>query len=151
MRWGGRESHHALRGAQNLVSNCGSESQSQDCWRSFTDRLWSLLGWLPLASACCSPCTWRRRGSTINGSAKLAGFWYIPSNSLACNYSCGIPVNFGSLGAVFQLHQSLMTATCLLTCAGFVLIFVDLKGWVPVSVAEEPHALIGTITTGPLS
>merc|ERR550534_1406721 len=48
----------------------------------------------------------------------------------------------------FLLHQSLMTATCLLTCAGFVLIFVDLKGWVPVSVAEEPHALIGTITTG---
>ena len=50
----------------------------------------------------------------------------------------------------FQLHQVLMSLTVLLTCAGFIIIFIDLEGWVPLSIAQEPHALIGTITTGSL-
>ena len=35
-----------------------------------------------------------------------------------------------------------------LTVAGFIIIFVDVGGWVSESVSENPHPLIGCITTG---
>lgn len=38
----------------------------------------------------------------------------------------------------------------LLTMAGFIIIFVDVGGWVPETVSENPHPLIGCITTGKL-
>jgi hypothetical protein len=34
-----------------------------------------------------------------------------------------------------------------LTVAGFIIIFVDVGGWVSESVSENPHPLIGCITT----
>lgn len=37
-----------------------------------------------------------------------------------------------------------MICTWLLTMAGFILIFVELKGW---SSEQNPHAILGTITT----
>lgn len=38
-----------------------------------------------------------------------------------------------------------MIATWALTIAAFVIIFVELGGW---SQADNPHAILGTITTG---
>ena len=54
----------------------------QGCWRRFMDHWWLRLGCWPLASECCSRCTWRTRGSTNSGWAKLAGFWYTASCQL---------------------------------------------------------------------
>jgi len=48
----------------------------------------------------------------------------------------------------FLVHQGLMSLCWLLTCTGFVVIFIDLRGWVSLSIAQEPHPLIGCITTG---
>ncbi|KAL3289082.1 hypothetical protein HHI36_003524 [Cryptolaemus montrouzieri] len=44
----------------------------------------------------------------------------------------------------FAWHRMLMLVTCALTVAGFVLIWVELKGW---SAEKNPHAILGTITT----
>lgn len=35
-----------------------------------------------------------------------------------------------------------------LTVAAFIIIFVDVDGWVSESISENPHPLIGCITTG---
>lgn len=35
-----------------------------------------------------------------------------------------------------------------LTVAGFIIIFVEVDGWVSESISENPHPLIGCITTG---
>lgn len=48
----------------------------------------------------------------------------------------------------FMFHQVLMFTSWLLTCVGFVVIIVDLKGWVKLSIVQEPHPLIGCITIG---
>lgn len=37
-----------------------------------------------------------------------------------------------------------MILTWALTIAGFVIIFVELRGW---SAADNPHAILGTVTT----
>lgn len=44
----------------------------------------------------------------------------------------------------FAWHRFFMIATWALTIAGFVIIFVELRGW---SAADNPHAILGTITT----
>ena len=41
-----------------------------------------------------------------------------------------------------------MVAVWLLTVAAFALIVIDVGGWVPQSVSENPHPLIGAIATG---
>jgi len=38
-----------------------------------------------------------------------------------------------------------MVITWTLTCAGFIIIFVEIGGWY--SATENPHAVLGTITT----
>lgn len=61
---------------------------------------------------------------------------------------------FGSLVSIalcYQYHQGLMAVTWTLTVAAFIIIFIDVDGWVSESVSEMPHPLIGTITTGNLS
>jgi len=47
-----------------------------------------------------------------------------------------------------QLHRASMVAVWLLTVAAFALIVIDVGGWVPQSVSENPHPLIGAIATG---
>ncbi|XP_058458577.1 putative ferric-chelate reductase 1 homolog isoform X2 [Malaya genurostris] len=44
----------------------------------------------------------------------------------------------------FAWHRFLMVITWLLTMAGFVIIFVEIGGW---SQAQNPHAILGTVTT----
>ncbi|XP_047000556.1 putative ferric-chelate reductase 1 homolog [Schistocerca americana] len=44
----------------------------------------------------------------------------------------------------FAWHRMLMVTTWVLTIAGFVIIFVELRGW---SQEDNPHAILGTITT----
>lgn len=41
-----------------------------------------------------------------------------------------------------------MVCSWVLTIVGFILIFVDVGGWVSETVSENPHPLIGCITTG---
>ncbi len=41
-----------------------------------------------------------------------------------------------------------MCLAWVLTVAAFIIIFIDVGGWVSEPVSEMPHALIGTITTG---
>ncbi len=41
-----------------------------------------------------------------------------------------------------------MLVTWCLTMAGFVLIFLELDGWTAVPIADNPHAVLGCITTG---
>ncbi|KAG5675626.1 hypothetical protein PVAND_005515 [Polypedilum vanderplanki] len=43
----------------------------------------------------------------------------------------------------FAWHQLLMTLTLVLSTAAFIIIFVELRGW---STANNPHAILGTIT-----
>ena len=47
-----------------------------------------------------------------------------------------------------QYHRALMVLAWTLTVSGFIVIFVDIGGWVPDSISENPHPLIGCITTG---
>nr|CAH0100348.1 unnamed protein product [Daphnia galeata] len=47
----------------------------------------------------------------------------------------------------FVYHRGLMVLAWTLTVAGFIIIFVDVGGWVSESVSENPHPLIGCITT----
>lgn len=47
-----------------------------------------------------------------------------------------------------KYHQLLMCLTWILTIIGFILIFIDVGGWVSDSVSENPHPIIGCITTG---
>ncbi|KAI9554365.1 hypothetical protein GHT06_019637 [Daphnia sinensis] len=47
----------------------------------------------------------------------------------------------------FVFHRGLMVIAWTLTVAGFIIIFVDVGGWVSESIAENPHPLIGCITT----
>lgn len=47
----------------------------------------------------------------------------------------------------FVFHQGLMVLAWCLTVVGFIIIFVDVGGWVSESVSENPHPLIGCITT----
>lgn len=44
----------------------------------------------------------------------------------------------------FAWHRICMILTWALTLAGFVIIFVEIRGW---SMVENPHAIFGTITT----
>uniref|UniRef100_U5EVK0 Putative ferric-chelate reductase 1 n=1 Tax=Corethrella appendiculata TaxID=1370023 RepID=U5EVK0_9DIPT len=44
----------------------------------------------------------------------------------------------------FAWHRFFMVLTWLLTIAGFVLIFIEIDGW---SQANNPHAILGTVTT----
>lgn len=44
----------------------------------------------------------------------------------------------------FAWHRMLMVTTWVLTIAGFVIIFLELRGW---SQEDNPHAILGTITT----
>lgn len=44
----------------------------------------------------------------------------------------------------FAWHRFFMILTWALTIAGFVIIFVELRGW---SAADNPHAILGTVTT----
>lgn len=44
----------------------------------------------------------------------------------------------------FAWHRFLMVLTWVLTIAGFVVIFVEIGGW---SQADNPHAILGTVTT----
>jgi len=87
----------------------------------------------------------------VHGSLMVAA-WLLASciGMLFPMYMKNTWVNKQWLGKArwFLLHQVLMSLTVLLTCAGFIIIFIDLEGWVPLSIAQEPHALIGTITTG---
>ncbi|KAJ6636406.1 putative ferric-chelate reductase 1 like [Pseudolycoriella hygida] len=45
----------------------------------------------------------------------------------------------------FAWHRFFMIATWSLTIVGFVIIFVEIRGW---SAENNPHAILGTITTG---
>ncbi|XP_057375535.1 putative ferric-chelate reductase 1 homolog [Daphnia carinata] len=47
----------------------------------------------------------------------------------------------------FVFHRGLMVLVWTLTVAGFIIIFVDVGGWVSESISENPHPLIGCITT----
>ncbi|XP_046651670.1 putative ferric-chelate reductase 1 homolog [Daphnia pulicaria] len=47
----------------------------------------------------------------------------------------------------FVCHQGLMVLAWTLTVIGFIIIFIDVDGWVSESVSENPHPLIGCITT----
>ncbi|XP_046453170.1 putative ferric-chelate reductase 1 homolog [Daphnia pulex] len=47
----------------------------------------------------------------------------------------------------FVYHRGLMVLAWTLTVIGFIIIFVDVDGWVSESVSENPHPLIGCITT----
>ncbi|XP_045030123.1 putative ferric-chelate reductase 1 homolog [Daphnia magna] len=47
----------------------------------------------------------------------------------------------------FVFHRGLMVIAWTLTVAGFIIIFIDVGGWVSESVSENPHPLIGCITT----
>lgn len=44
----------------------------------------------------------------------------------------------------FAWHRMFMVLTWLLTIAGFIIIFVEIKGW---SSVDNPHAILGCITT----
>uniref|UniRef100_A0A1L8E3J5 Putative reeler domain protein n=1 Tax=Nyssomyia neivai TaxID=330878 RepID=A0A1L8E3J5_9DIPT len=44
----------------------------------------------------------------------------------------------------FAWHRVLMVSTWILTMAGFIIIFVEVKGW---SQAQNPHAILGLVTT----
>ena len=48
----------------------------------------------------------------------------------------------------FIWHRFFMLLTWALTIAGFVLIFLELNGWTEISIYENPHALLGCVTTG---
>lgn len=48
----------------------------------------------------------------------------------------------------FALHRGLMVFSWTLTVTAFILIFVDIGGWVNDPISENPHPLIGCITTG---
>ena len=49
----------------------------------------------------------------------------------------------------FPCHVSLMTLTWVLTMIAFVLIFKELNlEWTAIPLSENPHALLGCITTG---
>ncbi|XP_046651683.1 putative ferric-chelate reductase 1 homolog [Daphnia pulicaria] len=47
----------------------------------------------------------------------------------------------------FVYHRGLMVLVWTLTVIGFIIIFIDVDGWVSESVSENPHPLIGCITT----
>lgn len=47
----------------------------------------------------------------------------------------------------FVYHRALMILTWTLTVIGFIIIFVDVGGWVSEPISENPHPLIGCITT----
>ncbi|XP_057375534.2 putative ferric-chelate reductase 1 homolog [Daphnia carinata] len=47
----------------------------------------------------------------------------------------------------FVYHRGLMVLAWTLTVIGFIIIFIDVDGWVSESVSENPHPLIGCITT----
>ncbi|KAI9554364.1 hypothetical protein GHT06_019636 [Daphnia sinensis] len=47
----------------------------------------------------------------------------------------------------FVYHQGLMVLAWTLTVIGFIIIFIDVDGWVSEPVSENPHPLIGCITT----
>lgn len=49
----------------------------------------------------------------------------------------------------FVFHRILMVTTWLLTMAGFIIIFVELGlQWTKIPIEENPHAVLGCITTG---
>jgi hypothetical protein len=49
----------------------------------------------------------------------------------------------------FVIHRMMMVITWLLTMAGFVLIFAELGWkWTAISISENPHPLLGCVTTG---
>lgn len=48
----------------------------------------------------------------------------------------------------FIWHRTFMMTTWGLTIAGFVLIFLELNGWTDIPISQNPHALLGCITTG---
>ncbi|EFX80339.1 hypothetical protein DAPPUDRAFT_224638 [Daphnia pulex] len=47
----------------------------------------------------------------------------------------------------FVCHRGMMVLVWTLTVIAFIIIFVDVDGWVSESVSENPHPLIGCITT----
>ena len=52
----------------------------------------------------------------------------------------------------FPCHVSLMTLTWVLTLVAFVLIFIELNiEWTKIPIKDNPHALLGCITTGTLT
>ena len=52
-----------------------------------------------------------------------------------------------SAHSVDQFHRGLMVTTWTLTMIAFIVIFVELKGWTSIPVTQNPHAVIGCITT----
>jgi len=47
----------------------------------------------------------------------------------------------------FVFHRVLMVTTWTLTMIAFIVIFIELKGWTSIPVTQNPHAVIGCITT----
>lgn len=53
-----------------------------------------------------------------------------------------------SIFCLQQYHQVLMAFVWILTMIAFIIIFIDVDGWVPETVSQNPHPLLGCITTG---
>ena len=104
---------------------------------------WWWLGCCWPRSAPSSRVTWSRRGGHAAGWASIAGFRYAGVGR-AWWFRCTL--TFWTF--LFQLHRASMVAVWLLTVAAFALIVIDVGGWVPQSVSENPHPLIGAIATG---
>lgn len=77
--------------------------------------------------------TWE--GSSLCGKDQ----WFAVLNFFFCEFSCKYFKEFD-----FQWHRIFMVITWSLTLAGFVIIFVQIDGW---SSEQNPHAILGTITT----
>lgn len=109
-----------------------------------------VIAWLMAASAGVLMPRYMKK-TWVGKQFMKKDLWFVVSCSLdKCIRKPTIFHDFFSV-KLLQFHQGLMVLAWCLTVVGFIIIFVDVGGWVSESVSENPHPLIGCITTGTLS